>query len=361
MSPTPQTIFLVDDDMTNLNVGKNALNDHYNVMTLNSGERLLKMLEKRLPDLILLDINMPEMDGYETLTRLKANPNTKHIPVVFLTSLTDEAEELKGFSLGALDYVIKPFSKPLLLKRLEMHLLVEKQRKELMDYSHNLEQMVNDRTQAIVNLKGVVLETMAALVEDRDEITGAHIQRTTGYLEVLVDELLERDIYTADIHHFGKELILQSCALHDVGKISVADAVLFKPGKLTTEEFELIKAHTTYGAQIITRIKDKATDSEFLECARIFALTHHEKWDGTGYPQALAGDDIPLLGRLMAIADVYDALVSERPYKKALGHQQAIDIIIEGKGKHFDPTLIDILQDVHPKFALVAIKYGSHA
>lgn len=349
-----RTIFLVDDDKTNLNVGRNVLAETYNVFTLNSGSRLLKMLEKLIPDLILLDVNMPEMDGYETIQHLKANAATANIPVIFLTSLSEEALELKGLTLGAIDYITKPFSPLLLLKRIEVHLLVESQKRELINYTNNLEQMVTEKTKAVVELKNAVLEILAELLEDRDEITGGHIDRTTQYIKELLRAMKKSDIYTKELSNYDEALIVQSSQLHDVGKISIKDSILFKPEKLTNEEFEVIKAHTVFGEKIINRIKAKTSDSEFLEYARIFTVTHHEKWDGSGYPHGLEGEDIPLLGRLMAIADVYDALVSERPYKSAFPHSKAVDIIQEGKGTHFDPVLVDLMTEVSAEFAKIA-------
>ena len=349
-----KTILLVDDDKTNLSVGKNALSDFYNVFTLNSGERLLKMLEKMIPDLILLDVKMPEMDGYETISRLKENPKSADIPVIFLTSLIDDVEEVKGLSMGAVDYITKPFSTPRLLKRLEVHLLVEKQKKELVNYSHNLEDMVAEKTKEVVNLKNVVLETMAELVDERDDVTGGHVDRTKRYIKVIINAMKEQNIYAEEMENYDESLLLQSSLLHDLGKIAVKDAILSKPGPLSDDEFEIIKTHPIYGEKIINKIKSKTNDSEFLENARVFAVSHHEKWDGTGYPNGKKGEEIPLLGRIMAIADVYDALVSERPYKNAFSHEKAMEIILSGKGTHFDPILTDLVFKISEKFKEIA-------
>ena len=356
-SAEKKIIFLVDDDVTNLTIGKKALSGTYNVLTLDSGARLFSMLEKVTPDLILLDVNMPGMGGYEVIRLLKStesNHRYTNIPVIFLTALMDEKSELEGLSLGAIDYITKPFSVPLLLQRIEIHLLVESQRKELVNFNTNLQTMVDDRTEAIVQLKNAFLSTMAELVESRDSITGGHIDRTQMYMKVMIDAMRRLRIYEHELSELNEEGVLISCMLHDVGKISIKDAILNKPGKLTEEEFESMKAHTTFGEQIIQNIKNKTEDSEFLEYARIFAISHHEKWDGSGYPKGLKAEEIPLLGRIMAIVDVYDALVEERPYKPPFTHEKAVQIISEGKGLHFDPKLVDLFTDVNKEFQKVA-------
>jgi len=357
MTQERKTVFLVDDDITNLTIGKKALSGTYNVFTLNSGQVMLDMLGKLTPDLILLDVKMPDMDGYEAIEKLKDNKETAEIPVIFLTSLTQEETELKGLSLGAIDYITKPFSPPLLLKRLEVHLLVEQQKRklweqqaELLLLNNNLEQLVDEKTATVVELKNAILSVMAELVEYRDEITGGHIVRTQRYMKSLLDSMKAHGVYANEVSSLDEELILQSCQLHDVGKIAVSDGILNKPGKLSPEEFEVVKTHTTFGGKIIERLKEKTRDSDFLEYAKIFAVAHHEKWDGSGYPKGLKGEEIPLLGRMMAIGDVYDALVEERPYKAAFPHEKAVAIIMEGRGIHFDPHLIDLFAQTHQEF-----------
>ena len=356
MDTKRKTIFLVDDDMTNLTIGKKALAGAYNVFTLNSGAVLLEMLENIRPDLILLDVNMPEMDGYEAIRLVKQGSHAD-IPVIFLTALSNEEMEIKGLSLGAIDYITKPFSAPLLLKRLEVHLLVEEQKRELVAqkrellfFNNNLTQMVDEKAGTVIELKNAILSTMAELVEYRDEITGGHIIRTQRYIKVLMDAMKNEQVYPDEVSALDEELVLQSCQLHDVGKIAVKDSILSKPSKLTQEEFETIKAHTTFGEKVIMQLKEKTRDSDFLEYARIFAISHHEKWDGSGYPKALKGEEIPLLGRMMAVGDVYDALVEARPYKTAYSHEKAVQIIQEGDGTHFDPALINLFNKIHHEF-----------
>ena len=350
-----KTIFLVDDDVTNLAIGNDTLSQMYKTLTMNSGARLIKILESHTPDLILLDVEMPEMNGYETIELLKSKEETKKIPVIFLTAQSDVESELKGLSLGAIDYIIKPFSPPLLLKRIEMHLLIESQNKLLINFNNNLQLMVDERTKTVVELKNAFLRTMAELVECRDGTTGEHIGRTEYYMRILIDSLQQHELYKAEMSTWDKELVLQSAQLHDVGKIAVKDNILQKPGKLTRDEFEEIKTHVSFGEMVIERIKQKTTERSFLEQASVFIATHHEKWDGSGYPRGLKGKAIPLQGRLMAIADVYDALTSDRPYKKAFTHEEAVEIIANDRGKHFDPDLVDIFLSVSDKFSKVAM------
>jgi putative two-component system response regulator len=351
-----KTIFLVDDDVTNLEIGSNTLNHLYAIFTMNSGAKLLKMLEKYTPDLILLDIEMPELNGFETIEILKSKKETKNIPVIFLTAQSNMESELQGLSLGAIDYIIKPFSPPLLLKRIEIHLLVESQKKLLVNFNENLQIMVEERTRTVVELKNAFLRTMAELVEYRDDTTGEHIGRTESYMKLLLDSVQENSKYKDEVLSWDKRLVLQSAQLHDIGKIAIKDRILLKAEKLTGEEFEEIKLHVKFGETVIDKIKKHTTERAFLDQAKILIATHHEKWDGSGYPRGLAGEEIPLQGRMMAIADVYDALTSDRPYKKAYTHEEAVDIIARDKGKHFDPTLIDVFIDIADQFKKVAIQ-----
>ncbi|MDR2554062.1 MAG: response regulator [Fibromonadaceae bacterium] len=346
-----RTIYLVDDNTTNLTLGKNTLVKYYKVFTMNSGASLLKSLEKSIPDLILLDVEMPDMNGYEVIKIIKSKRETKDIPVIFLTAKIDGDSELEGLSLGAIDYITKPFSPSLLLKRIETHL-------KLVNYNKHLQTMVTAKTKSVLELQNAILKAMAELVESRDDITGKHIERTQNYLALLIGALLMRGLFTEEMQNWNIGLVLQSSQLHDVGKIAVKDEILKKNGKLTEEEFAEIKKHPLCGEEFIDKIKRNTTDHEFLKHAKIFAATHHEKWDGSGYPRGLKGKDIPLQGRLMAIADVYDALVSDRPYKKAFPHEEAVKIISDGSGTHFDPDLVNVFLEISDKFNKVTNSFG---
>ena len=321
-----KTIFVVDDNDTNLMTAKMALDGKYKSFALPSAARMFKLAEKIVPDLILLDVDMPEMDGFEAMTALKAHATLRSVPVVFLTARSDEAAELRGFEMGALDFINKPFSVPVLLKRIEAHIETDK--------------LVKDSQQAVRDIHNATISVIADMVESRDKVTGGHIGRTQKYLEILIDELHNDPVYATEVKNWDLSLLLPSAQLHDVGKIAISDLVLNKPGKLSDDEFDLIKTHCNEGERIIDEIIRLTNDDGFLLHAKRFAGYHHEKWDGSGYPHGLAGEAIPLEGRIMAIADVYDALVSERPYKKALPHEEACKIIESNSGTHFDPRIV---------------------
>ncbi|GHU32611.1 two-component system response regulator [Spirochaetia bacterium] len=347
-------VLLVDDNLTNLAIGKEMLKNQYRVYPVPSAKIMFDLLEDVIPDMILMDIEMPEMNGYEAIKRLKNQELWTEIPVIFLTAKTDEGSELEGLSLGAIDYVTKPFSAPLLLKRIENHLMIESQKKQLQEFNASLEEMVRQKTAQIFNLQNAVLSTVADLVEFRDDVTGGHISRTQKYLKILLDKLVEEGIYSEEISSWDMDYLLPSAQLHDVGKIGISDLILNKPAKLSVEEFEIMKTHTVIGVEAIKKIEQNANEHAFLRHARRIAGTHHEKWDGSGYPYGLHGQSIPLEGRLMAIADVYDALVSTRPYKKPFSIDEARKIIEEESGTHFDSILIDVFSRVADQFAEVA-------
>ncbi|MDR1349532.1 MAG: response regulator [Zoogloeaceae bacterium] len=347
-------IMLVDDDMSVLAIGKNMLKDRYEVYPLPSAAKLFETLAHVLPDMILLDIEMPEMNGYEAMRRLRADSRLYGVPVIFVTARADERSELEGLSMGAIDYVSKPFSAPLLLKRVENHLLTALQKQELARYNTDLQGLVRQQTGHIVDLQNSVLCTVSNLIEFRDDVTGGHINRTREYLRLLIEALARENLHREKVARWDMNFLLPSSQLHDVGKIAISDAILNKPGKLTPEEFEIMKTHVVIGMRIIERIEQNTAEHAFLRYAKVFVATHHEKWDGSGYPLGLSGEDIPLEGRLMAIADVYDALISRRSYKPPLAAAKAERIIVAGGGTHFDPSLTEIFQKVSDGFAEIA-------
>ncbi|MDR3299209.1 MAG: response regulator [Candidatus Accumulibacter sp.] len=344
MENSRKLIMLVDDNPANLLDGKMALSDTYKVLTVPSASKMLEALEWSKPELILLDVDMPEIDGFEAIKILKERPETRNITVIFLTAMNESNNELEGLQLGARDYITKPFSPPLLCKRVELHLLLEEQKRELNNYNDNLQKMVEAKTKTVLKLQNKLLTAMAEMVEGRDDATGNHIANTQRYLEILLSAVAESGLWKEQVSEWDVGLLLQSSQLHDVGKIAIEDSILKKPGKLTPEEFDVMKRHVASGVGFIERLEDGEEDSAFLRYAKTFAAYHHEKWDGSGYPHGLSGEDIPLLGRMMAIADVYDALTSERPYKKAFSHEEAARIIMQGSGTHFDPTLVGLFE-----------------
>ena len=359
------SLLIVDDDKSSLLVLNDILRSDYTIFTARNGLEGIERANEYNPDLILLDVLMPEMSGYEVLSVLKDAENTKDIPVILLTGIDDTDSERMGFDLGAADYVKKPFSAPLLLKRIKNQLLIVRKtrdlvesRAEILTYAGNLEKKMCEKAEEVFDLQNAVMNTVADLVEFRDGSTGGHIIRTRLYLKALVERLMHDQVYAEELSGWNMYFFLQSAQLHDVGKIAISDLILNKPDKLTEEEFEIMKTHVNAGENAIERIMSETHKNAFLEHALLIASTHHEKWDGTGYPLGIKGKNIPLEGRLMAIADVYDALTTSRPYKEAFTHEQACKIIEEGAGKHFDPVLVDVFFRIENEFAQISRKIG---
>jgi len=354
-------IILVDDNKANLDQGRNLLKTFFEVYPALSASKLFEILENVAPDLILLDIEMPGMNGYEAIKLLKANPKTSEIPVMFITAKDDDASELEGLDLGAADYVPKPFSGPLLLKRIGKELLIAKQKNDLLanqkllsQYAESLATRVREKNEEVSELQNAVIGTVADMVEFRDKMTGGHAARAMLYMQALIHEMKRTGVYGEEVFSWDERAFLSSTLLHDVGKIAIPDTILNKPGKLTDEEYEIMKTHVTVGVDAIERIMGKTREHAFLNHALQIAGTHHERWDGSGYPIGLKGKNIPLEGRMMAIADVYDALVTERPYKEAYSHKDACRIISESAGKNFEPILVDVFLAVEGAFAKIS-------
>jgi putative two-component system response regulator len=333
-----KTIFIVDDNDTNLMTAKTALEGIYRTFALPSVAKMFNLVDKITPDLILLDVDMPEMDGFEAMRILKSDEKKKSIPVIFLTGKNDAESEIHGFEMGALDFINKPFSPPVLIRRIETHIEIDR--------------LIKESQQAVRDIHNATIHVIADMVENRDKVTGGHIERTQNYLKILINELIRSGKYTDEISGWDITMLLPSAQLHDVGKISISDLILNKPGKLTDEEFDLIKRHCCEGEKIIDRIIGKTKDDGFLRYAKRFASCHHERWDGTGYPKGLRGEEIPLEGRIMALVDVYDALVTERPYKKSFTHEQAVDIIKKENETHFDPKIVEAFLNVADEFRI---------
>lgn len=306
----------------------------------------MKFLSKNKPDLILLDINMPDMDGYETLIKIRENSELDNVPVIFLTALSDSESEVRGIELGAVDFIIKPFIPQTMLSRVKMHL-------EFSEYKNDLENKVHEKTEMIEHLQDVMMLSLAELVECRDENTGGHVKRTAEYVKILTDEIVEEGLYSDILTPEYIRDIVRSAPLHDIGKIGINDSTLLKAGSLDYEEFEHMKNHAELGGQTLQKMINETNGESFLYVAKDMAHYHHEKWDGSGYPSGLKGEEIPISARIMAIADVYDALTTKRPYKEAFEHEDALKIIIDGKGKMFDPNIIDIFEKISYKFQLV--------
>jgi putative two-component system response regulator len=352
-------ILLVDDAPDNLVLMNDLLKDTYTVKIANHGEKALKIAHSGVPpDLILLDIMMPEMDGYEVCRRLKADAATRDIPIIFLTAKSDTEAEKMGLDLGAVDYLTKPISPPIALARVHNHLRLKETADYLRDKSEFLEKEVSMRTQEVSAIQDVTILAMASLAETRDSETGNHIRRTQHYVKALAIRLRDHPRFAAALTDSFIKLLFKSAPLHDIGKVGIPDRILLKPGRFEPHEFEIMKTHTTLGRDAIEHAERAlGLPMPFLSIAKEIAYSHQEKWDGSGYPQGLAGEAIPLSARLMAVADVYDALISRRVYKEGMPHEKAIQIISEGKGTHFDPDLVDAFLDIVAEFRAIADRF----
>lgn len=361
-SRTRKTVLVVDDTPENLTLMSGLLKNQYQVKVANGGQRALSIAAADpKPDLILLDVMMPEMDGYEVCRRLKAEPATADIPVVFLTARSDIKDEHQGLALGAVDYISKPISPPIVLARVRNHLELKRAADLLRDQNSFLEAEVRQRTADIRAFRDATIVALASLAETRDTDTGAHIRRTQDYVKLLAEHLRKHPRFEELLHPDAIELLYRSAPLHDIGKVGVPDSVLLKPGRLTPEEFAIMKTHTTLGHDALAKaeaVAGSGDEKQFLRVAAEIALTHHERWDGKGYPNGLAGDAIPLAGRLMAIADVYDALISERVYKAAFSHEEAVAEIRKGHGAQFDPDITDAFLSLETEFRRVAATHA---
>lgn len=345
-------IMVVDDTPANLKLLEKILQGQgYRVKQFPRGAMALRAAAQNPPDLILLDIMMPELDGIEVCRRLKTDERLKDIPVLFLSALDGTDDKIKAFSAGGLDYVTKPFQEAEVLARVKTHLELRRARRELEKHTFHLEDLVREKIQEISDSQLATILAISKLAEYRDDETGRHIERTRTFCQILAKKLRENHRYAERITDAFIENIYHAAPLHDIGKIGIADNILLKPGKLTPEEFEIMKTHTTIGAMTLQSVRARYPKNTFINMGIALTRSHHEKWDGSGYPDGLVGEDIPLSGRIMAIVDVYDALRSKRPYKEAFTHEKSCRIIQEGAGKHFDPIVVEAFFALETQFA----------
>jgi putative two-component system response regulator len=351
-----QTILIVDDTPDNISLLAALLKGKYKIKIATNGMKALQIAATAPhPDLILLDVMMPHMDGHETCQRLKSNPDTADIPVIFLTAKSQVEDEEAGLTLGAVDYIAKPISPPILFARVATQLNLKNAHQLLQDNNKHLEYLVTERTEQLSKMQDATIMAMASLAETRDNETGNHIRRTQNYVAALARQLQAHPRFAAVLTEDNIELLYKSAPLHDIGKVGVPDRILLKPGKLDADEFEIMKLHTVYGRDTIISVEKHLGGSNgFLTFAREIAYSHQEKWDGSGYPENLQGEQIPVSARLMAVADVYDALISKRVYKPAFSHQEALDIMRKGRGSHFDPDILDAFFQIEGAFRAIA-------
>jgi len=360
MTDARSLVLIVDDEPANIRVLADLLRPDYDIVVALNGEQALgRALMAPAPDLILLDVMMPRMTGHEVCRRLKDDPPTRDIPVIFVTAMSAEEDENQGLALGAVDYITKPVVPSLVQARVKTHLSLSLARRELAGQNRILDRLVKERTRDLETTQDLTIFALATLAETRDNETGNHIRRTQRYMGVLAAELSSHPDFAAELTPGCIDLLVKSAPLHDIGKVGIPDEVLKKPGKLTPAEFAIMKCHPVYGRDAILASEALLGDqpNSFLRFAREIAYTHHEKWDGTGYPQGLAGDAIPLSGRLMAVADVYDALITRRVYKPPFSSAEAAGLIREGAGLHFDPRVVEAFLRVEPAFLAIAAQY----
>ena len=353
------TILVVDDTPENLTMMSFLLKDRYKVKVANHGQKALRIAASEpQPDLILLDIMMPEMDGYEVCRQLQQDLQTRNIPIIFLTAKSSVEDEEFGLGLGAVDYITKPISPPVVLARVKTHLSLKASADFLRSKSDYLEQEVAKRTREISAVQDVTILAMASLAETRDNETGNHIRRTQHYVKALAEALRQQPKFATVLDDHTIAMLFKSAPLHDIGKVGIPDRILLKPGRYEPEEFAIMQRHPLLGLQAIEHAEQSlGTSVDFLRVAKEIAYGHHEKWDGSGYPQGLVGEAIPLSARLMALADVYDALISRRVYKEGMPHQQAAGIIGQGRGSHFDPDVVDAFFQIEQTFVAIAQRY----
>ena len=354
------TILLVDDSAENLALLSDLLLPLYAVRAVNSGERALRAVASSpRPDLILLDVMMPEMDGYEVLWRLRQDPATADIPVIFVTALDTSVDEAHGLELGAVDYITKPLKPAITLARVKAQLDLKAARDWLADRNAALEAEVSRRMAENIFIQNVTIRCLGHLAEIRDPETGNHLRRTQKYVRMLCEELRPLPQFAEFLTDQNIDLMVRSAPLHDIGKVGIPDQILLKPGKLTAGEWAVMKTHSDIGSFAISQVEaDTERPVAFLQCAKLIIRHHHEKWDGSGYPDGLAGTAIPIPARVMALADVFDALISRRPYKEPFSTQVAINIVMAGRGSHFDPAVVDAFSARVADFVAVADRYA---
>jgi putative two-component system response regulator len=362
VSHAEPSVLIVDDERVNIDILVDLLKPHYRTLVATNGEQALKRAAGQpAPDIVLLDVMMPELDGYEVCRRLKADPITRDIPVIFVTALSEVGDETRGFALGAVDYITKPFSPPIVEARVKAHLENKHARDFIEDRNRVLAGMVLERTRELAATQDATILSMATLAETRDQETGYHLRRTQGYVRALALELRGHPRFQQQLDDRAIELLYKSAPLHDIGKVGVPDSILRKPARLTAEEYVEMKRHTLYGYEAIVAteallaglgISEAATS--FLRFARQVARSHHEKWDGSGYPDGLRGDSIPFSARLMSVADVYDALTSRRVYKPGVPHDQTVVEITNGRGSYFDADVVEAFRACAGEFQAIA-------
>ncbi len=347
-------IMIIDDTLTNLHVLSEMLEQHgYSARPVPNAKLALQAIQIQPPDLILLDITMPEMNGFEVCQTLKADKNLKDIPVIFISALTETLDKVKAFGIGGADYISKPFQIDEVYARIETQLKVRRLQVELERTIQNLEERVQQQVKEISNSQMATIFALAKLAESRDDETGQHLDRVRNYCKLLAEGLRDESEYSRQISELFVQNIFHASPLHDIGKVGVPDSILLKPAKLTNEEFDVMKQHTLIGTRTLRAVSHQYPHNAIINMGIEISRNHHEHWDGRGYPDGLSGNAIPLSARIMAIADVYDALRSKRAYKPAFDHREASEIILGSSGTHLDAVIVNVFHRMSEKFIRV--------
>ena len=341
-NPNMKRILIADSSKVNLTIARQTLSADYITDWTMSGSETMRYLIKVLPDLILIDLHLPDINGIELMQQIHSIPSLSKTPIMILSDSSSKETEIECIEKGAADYISKPYIKKIMLGRIARML-------ELEDYRKNLEDVIKSKTRQIEHMQNKIILSFANIIESRDDSTGQHVKRTSAFVKSVVYAMKKHGYYTDILSNQYIESICQSAPLHDIGKISISDTILCKPGKLTPEEFEIMKSHTTAGGKILSETLTGIEGENYLMLAKDMAMYHHEKWNGTGYPRGLSGQDIPLCARIMAVADVFDALISKRCYKEAMPLDKAFAIISESKGTQFEPCIVDTFLDIRPE------------
>ncbi len=353
MTETTGTVLVVDDVRLNLDILVNTLGDQYDLLVATNGSSALRLARQNAPDLILLDVMMPGIDGFAVLRELQADPAMRAIPVILLTALSETADKTRGFQLGAVDFITKPFQIEEVLARVTTHIKLRRAQQELRGFNDSLQELVARQVEEITRAQHAAIFALAKLSHTRDDDTGLHLERVRAFCRLMAETLAAVPGCAALITPSFIEAIYHASPLHDVGKVGIVDSILLKPGRLTQEEFTIMKEHTLIGARTLEAVLKMYPGNFLIEMGIDIARHHHEKWNGNGYPDGLAGEDIPLSARIMAVADIYDALRARRPYKEPFSHQKAVDIILSEKGVTLDPTIAEVFNTVHPRFETI--------
>lgn len=346
-----EKVLIIDDNGINLRTAKEALDDYYEVITVNSCKMALRYLEQHTPDIILLDIQMPEIDGFETMAAIRSLPQTEDTPIIFLTAQNNIDDEIRGLELGAVDYIHKPFQPQIMRMRIRTQLA-------LANYQDHLEDIIIQKTEQVARVETALVASLNDLLDIRDGITGSHVRRTAKYFEFLLNALDKAHTFPETITPDYKARLLRGAPLHDLGKVGISDNTLLKPSRLSPEEMEFMRQHSTFGGQALAHAVEIVGEDSFLNDARDMAYYHHEKWNGAGYPKGLSGEEIPLSARILAVADVYDALTSQRTYKNAFSHEKAVSILLDEDGISFDPRIMQVFREIEYQFAEAKLSFS---